>query len=1259
MRGSWIGKAEPHDLRVFALALTAFCLSLATPSWAAGRWDGLATTLLQPVAEDEELPNSAIPMAMETDAQGFLWVGTQNGLARWDGLHFRIYNTGDKPGALPDSQIDVVHRDRQGRLWIGTPSGGLARFDARTDSFSTLTPAKGGLSHIGVHALADAPAGGLWIGTERGLDLLTAAGGVEHVRGPRSDRTGVAEALASGISNLASHGPDLWIATHHGLLHRSGRTGDITRIRLGPGDPPQINAVAFGSDGRVWVGSEGHGAYAVDPDTLLARPAVFAHGQSDSDRGVRIRAVAEVKPGVVWLGTYDDGILAVDSKTMTVRPVHAGNGALLYADRNIRVLHRSPGGLVFIGANSAISSYDPRRTAFATLMGGEAPTAVLSERTPISVFEAADHRIWVGFTSHGLDRIDPETNRIDHILPSPGGLPKAAIRSYAALADGNVLLGTDLGLYRVRADGTGAQRLMQPGRAPDARVQSVQRAGTRIWVSGRDGLWGYRLGAGDRVESDIHLSTDSLSDQRIEASFLDRNGDLWIGTDNGLNRLNARTGGVERFVVAPGDSASPRGFISSIMRDSRDRLWVTTFGRGLSVAEPAAPGQPLRFHRIDVANGLPNSNVNKVIEDRLGYLWASTDSGLVRIDPKTFHLDLYRAPEGVPVSSFFYSAGTRTSSDELLFAGRGGLVLVHPDRIKPVVTATPLVVTSVRTRGHTVQGNPFLGLGPDDALQVEAGAGSLDVSFAALDYAAPDRVRYGYRLVAANAPGSTDEPWIETDATRPVASFTNLAPGAYRLEIRAMDPTGAWKTQTLSLPIRMLPAWFQTWWFTTIEVALGLGAIGFLVWWRTGALVRHRRELEGMVDERTQALQVQTKALEAQAVTLAQTTARAEALAKAKSDFLANMSHEIRTPLNGVVAVAELLARSKLGAKEREMAEIIRSSGDTLQRLLSDILDSARIESGKIAIETAPFHAGAMIRAVAGLSQLKCDEKGIKLVVDISADIDQFVMGDLVRVRQVLTNLISNAVKFTDKGEVRITAHRTAEGLARLTVSDTGVGFAAADKAKVLGRFEQADSSIARRYGGSGLGLSICCDLASLMGGTLDCESSPGVGSHFWLELPLEPTAAAAVPDDVTLAAPSANGADRPPRILLADDHPTNRKVVELMLEETDAELISVENGLEAVDAFRADRFDAILMDMQMPVMDGLTAIRQIRAIELAERSSPTPIIMLTANALPEHVAGALAAGADLHLAKPLTAASLFQALTEAMALHAAAQQVA
>jgi len=383
--------------------------------------------------------------------------------------------------------------------------------------------------------------------------------------------------------------------------------------------------------------------------------------------------------------------------------------------------------------------------------------------------------------------------------------------------------------------------------------------------------------------------------------------------------------------------------------------------------------------------------------------------------------------------------------------------------------------------------------------------------------------------------------------------------------------------------------------------------------------------------------------LKRDAAALADARDAAEAANAAKSLFLANMSHEIRTPLNGVIGLAQALGRTELRDDQREMLDLMQSSSRMLLTLLGDILDLARIESGRLSLEDEPFELKAAVHEAADLYRASAAAKGLALIVDVCDDCPPWLRGDEVRLKQIMCNLVSNAVKFTEAGLIKLEAHCGPDvagvpGL-RVAVSDTGIGFGPDQRERLFGRFEQADGAITRRYGGSGLGLSICRQLAEMMGGDLDAESEPGGGSTFLLSLPLRAAEAPSqVPTDLAEAAETAGSATR---VLLADDHPTNRKVVELILATAGVRLTSVENGQEAVDAYRTGDFDLVLMDMQMPVMDGLTATRAIRDFECEAQRPLTPIVMLTANALPEHVAAARAAGADKHLAKPFEAAEL------------------
>jgi PAS domain S-box-containing protein len=398
----------------------------------------------------------------------------------------------------------------------------------------------------------------------------------------------------------------------------------------------------------------------------------------------------------------------------------------------------------------------------------------------------------------------------------------------------------------------------------------------------------------------------------------------------------------------------------------------------------------------------------------------------------------------------------------------------------------------------------------------------------------------------------------------------------------------------------------------------------------------------------------------------------AESANRAKSDFLANMSHEIRSPLNGVMGIASVLGRTDLTAAQREMVDLIGVSAQALEALLSDVLDLARIESGRLDLRDEPFDLADALKSVSGVFEAKADDKGLTLKTVISPAAKTVVRGDAIRLRQIVSNLLSNAVKFTDEGKLsmHVEAERIKDRLSmRLSVIDTGIGFDAEVGRRLFQRFEQPDGSIIRRFGGAGLGLAISKSLADAMGGVLVASSTPGQGAVFSLELELPcaeeqaldletppadaATAVSAVappspgsprPDQRPALAVSSSG-DPPLRILLAEDHPTNRKIVSLILQAIGAELTSVENGEDAVRAVEHGNFDLILMDVQMPVMDGLTAIKVIREWERLGNRSHTPILALTANAMAADARASEAAGADGHLTKPIAAEKLIAAI--------------
>jgi signal transduction histidine kinase/ActR/RegA family two-component response regulator len=377
-------------------------------------------------------------------------------------------------------------------------------------------------------------------------------------------------------------------------------------------------------------------------------------------------------------------------------------------------------------------------------------------------------------------------------------------------------------------------------------------------------------------------------------------------------------------------------------------------------------------------------------------------------------------------------------------------------------------------------------------------------------------------------------------------------------------------------------------------------------------------------------------------------TAELERANEAKSMFLANMSHELRTPLNGVIALADTLVGRQQDAESREMAALIVSSGKLLEQVLTDILDMSKIEAGEMKLEAVEFDLETLVFRIAELHRAAAEDKDLAFGWRVAPEALGRYQGDPVRVTQVLSNLLSNAVKFTSQGEVRLDVEPAADGGLSFTVTDTGIGFDDQVRERLFRRFMQADASTTRKFGGSGLGLSICASLIRLMGGEITAESAPGRGARFLVHLPLERREAPV--NDAVEADPREGLPLVGLKVLLAEDHPTNQRIVELVLAPTGAELAIAENGAQALEALERERFDVVLMDMQMPVMDGLQAVAELRRREAAEGRAPLPVIMLTANAMGEHVEAARRAGANRHMAKPLRPEALIRAVAECAA---------
>jgi two-component system, sensor histidine kinase len=422
---------------------------------------------------------------------------------------------------------------------------------------------------------------------------------------------------------------------------------------------------------------------------------------------------------------------------------------------------------------------------------------------------------------------------------------------------------------------------------------------------------------------------------------------------------------------------------------------------------------------------------------------------------------------------------------------------------------------------------------------------------------------------------------------------------------------------------------------------------------------RAREEAERLLEDKSrslfdanQKLRRQADMLEAEVrrrtADLEAARAAADAASRAKSTFLAVMSHEIRTPMNGVLGMAAALSQTDLGPDQADMLDVIAASGQLLLGIIDDILDLSKIEAGKLTLAEAPFDLAATIAQAALLFRQSAQEKGLALCVDIASELSRPVTGDATRVGQVLNNLMSNAIKFTERGHVALAARQEGEAVA-IEVRDTGIGIPAEATARLFQPFVQVEDLARRRYKGTGLGLSISRQLAEMMGGSLSIVPREGPGTAFLLRLPLR-DAVVAQPAGAAANLTPAERLDRlRPRILAIDDNATNRLVLKHLLARRPVDLVLAEGAQEGLAHFDARPFDVVLMDIQMPDMDGIAAVAELRRRETAAGRAPVPVLAVSANAMPDQVAGYLASGFAGHVAKPVRIDALVAGIVAAL----------
>ena len=969
-----------------------------------------------------------------------MWLGTEDGLVRFDGheLHRYAYSP-DAINGLPGNFVNAIVEDAGGDLWIGIKGGGLAQWHRASDTFSVFRHESDNANSLASDAvrtvLVDVK-GRIWIGTlNAGIDVLEPrTGRIVHLR---RDATRVDTLVDDGVVALTQdRAGRVWVGTKNGLDR--WRFDGVAFIHDEPtpaGHPAlsgqKITQIVEDGSGDVWIGTENSGLYLLDGTQTVQR--AFVHDATTTSLASNyVLAILKDRGGRLWIGTAEGLDLYDSANARFLHYRHDKEVRDSLSDSFVMSLYEDKAGLIWIGTKSSgVDRWNPHSWD----LGGNRP-AWLDGKLITSFADGPDHQLWIGSVNGGLARMNPDTGEavdIDTVVHAPNALGDRRVMSLLMDRRGTLWIGTMAGGLKVLS-GDGKLSSIPVARGDP---HALSAAGIMTIFESQNGLiWIGTHGGGANVLDpttgiirQLPLGTQiagAVSSENVTSFAEDAHGNMWIGTEAGLD-LATSNGVVTRvFRHDPTSVGSVSAdTIYSLTTDVNGQLWVATNGGGLNlVTGSSLVPTAVRFKTVPSDGSLGSATIYSVLGDSSGVLWMSGNAGLMRYDPAKDSVRTFHREDGAQGEEFNLMAYLKTRDGRLCFGGMGGYNIFRPELLS-VNHGTPprVVLTHMDILGVPATGSTPYWLLHDIALDYHASIVSFD--FAALDFAAPNRSRFEYKMAGLS------ESWIDL-GTQHRLTLTDLPPGNHVLEVRAANADSQWSAESLELSVHKdAVPWKSPLAYTAYVIALlalFLGAIYIQRQkWRQAAAAQLR--LESQVALRTQELR--------------ETNQRLLVANEAKSNFLARMSHELRTPMNGVLGMTELLERTSLSAIQMRQTQTIKSSARTLLQILNDLLDLSKVQAGKIELESLPVDLTQISEECASLFASTAQTKGLEVVVCPPAE-SRRLLGDPLRIRQVLMNLIANAVKFTQAGEViidcAVTYPTAGSASVLLSVADTGIG---------------------------------------------------------------------------------------------------------------------------------------------------------------------------------------------------------------------------